>query len=346
MIVLGIETSCDETAAAVVKDNKEIKSNIIRSQLEEHRIYGGVVPEIAARSHVENINHIIKCAMNKANVNFKELSAIAATGGPGLIGGLIVGVMTAKAISLVHNIPFIAVNHLVGHALSIRLTNNMDFPYLLLLTSGGHCQLTIVFSPIKYKILGETIDDAIGEAFDKVAKILKLPYPGGPSLEKAAKTGNPERFNFPRPLINQKNNCNFSFSGLKTAVLHTVQNLDNLNKQDISDISSSFQAAIADVLIEKSNIALSKSLKENVIIKDIVLAGGVASNQYLRQKLNSFAKSKNINLCTPPTLLCTDNAAMIAWAGVECIKLGISSSFNFTPKPRWSLNTESLKCSE
>ncbi|MDH3738239.1 MAG: tRNA (adenosine(37)-N6)-threonylcarbamoyltransferase complex transferase subunit TsaD, partial [Alphaproteobacteria bacterium] len=262
MIVLGIETSCDETAAAVVADDRSILSNVVLSQLDEHRPYGGVVPEIAARAHLDYLDGIIRQALDEAGVGFDTLDGIAATGGPGLIGGVMVGVMTAKAIAAVHNLPFLAVNHLEGHALTARLTDTVDFPYLLLLVSGGHCQLLAVEGVGNYVRMGGTIDDAIGEAFDKTAKLLGLGYPGGPAVEAAAAAGDATRFALPRPLSGRPG-CDFSFSGLKTAVRHAATSLpdETLSPGDAADLAASFQAAVGDVLVDRCTNALNEYTK-------------------------------------------------------------------------------------
>ena len=339
MIVLGIETSCDETAAAVVADDRTIMSNVVLSQLEEHRPYGGVVPEIAARAHLDHLDGIIAQAMEEAEVGFEALDGVAATSGPGLIGGVMVGVMTAKAIAAVHGLPFLAVNHLEGHALSARLTDAPDFPYLLLLVSGGHCQLLIVEDVGAYVRLGGTIDDAIGEAFDKTAKLLGLGYPGGPAVEAAAVAGDPKRFALPRPLAGRPG-CDFSFSGLKTAVRHAAARLpsDALSSSDAADLAASFQAAVGDVLVERCNNALDAFVQAHAGVAPVlVVAGGVAANQHLRMRLGQLCERRQTLLIAPPPELCTDNAAMIAWAGIEHLRRGAVDGFDFAPRPRWPL---------
>ena len=348
MLILGIETSCDETAAAVLNDDKRILSNIILSQIDEHQPYGGVVPEIAARSHLDHIDMIIKQAMDKANINFSQLDAVAVTAGPGLIGGVIVGLMSAKAIALAHDLPLIAINHLEGHALSAKITEDIEFPYLLLLVSGGHCQLLAVEAVGKYILYGETKDDAIGEAFDKSAKILGIAYPGGPNLEIIAKSGDPERFSLPRPMKG-RNNCDFSFSGLKTAlriasekISQNALNADlplKLSKQDQADLAAGFQAAAADVLYDRCSRAIKRFQAEYGADKAMVIGGGVAANQYIRHKLNGLCVDKNMQFIAPPISLCTDNAAMIAWAGIERFKLGIFDDLAAPARPRWSLES-------
>lgn len=345
MIVLGIETSCDETAAAVVSGGGEILAQSVLSQLDEHRPYGGVVPELAARSHLQHIDRLVSQTMKQAAVGFDQLDGVAATGGPGLIGGVIVGVMTAKAIATACNLPFMAINHLEGHALSARLSapDDVDFPYLLLLVSGGHCQLLSVEGPGRYRRLGTTIDDALGEAFDKTAKLLGLGYPGGPAVEAAAKDGTAERFSLPRPMKGRAG-CDFSFSGLKTAVRHAAMKLPEgpLQKDDVADLCAGFQAAAGDVLAERTGHALDAFLEDHPGGRTLVIAGGVAANLALRQRMQQLADQRAINLVTPPLDLCTDNAAMIAWAAIERIKvLGLEAArdpLDFRPRPRWPLD--------
>ena len=349
MIILGIETSCDETAAAVVTDERKILSNEVLSQIEEHKPYGGVVPEIAARAHLNNIDSIVSRAMKTANVEFSQLDAVCATGGPGLIGGLLVGVMTAKAIAAVFNIPFIGINHLEGHALTVRLTGDeagkeVKFPYLLLLVSGGHCQLLIVKGPGHYKRLGTTIDDALGEAFDKTAKMMGLGYPGGPMVEKYALNGDKIRFDLPRPLKGRAG-CDFSFSGLKTKVRQTVENLPKgpINDQDKSDICASFQNAAGDVLIDRCESAIDTFLSTYPNSTHLVVSGGVAANQFIRGRLKALCNTRGLSFAAPPLALCTDNAAMIAWAGIERFKEGDVDDLTFRPRPRWPLDPDAPK---
>lgn len=339
MIVLGIETSCDETAAAVVASDRRILSDLVLSQLEEHRPYGGVVPEVAARAHLQHLDALIARAMREAGVGWRELSGVAATGGPGLIGGVIVGVMTAKAIAAVHDLPFLAVNHLEGHALSARLVDASEFPYLLLLVSGGHCQLLIVEGVARYRRLGTTMDDALGEAFDKVAKMLGLGYPGGPAVERAARAGDPRRFTLPRPMLGRPG-CHFSFSGLKTAVKQTVDRLgaEAHEQQTIADLCASFQAAAAETLVDRSRNALAEFRRLHPEGSMLVIAGGVAANAYLRARLERLAEAEGARLVAPPQRLCTDNAAMIAWAGIERLRLGLTDGLDFAPRPRWPLD--------
>jgi N6-L-threonylcarbamoyladenine synthase len=339
MIVLGIETSCDETAAAVVDDGRAIRANLVLSQLGEHAPHGGVVPEIAARAHLEHLDELIARAMREANAGFADLAGVAATGGPGLIGGVIVGVMTAKAIASARKIPFLAVNHLEAHALTARLVADLPFPYLLLLVSGGHCQLASVEAVGKYRRYGTTADDAAGEAFDKVAKLLGLSYPGGPKVERAAERGDPRRFALPRPMKGRRG-CDFSFSGLKTAVRHAVASLpDPLPAQDRDDMAASFQEAVAEVMEDRARRAMERFADEHpgVAAPALVVSGGVAANRRLREVLTRAAEKRGFGFLAPPPALCTDNAAMIAWAGIERLRLGRADGLDFAPRPRWPL---------
>jgi N6-L-threonylcarbamoyladenine synthase len=341
MIVLGIETSCDETAAAVVDGSRRIRSDLVLSQLDDHRPYGGVVPEVAARAHLRYLDGLIARAMREAGVTWRQLSGVAVTGGPGLIGGVIVGVMTAKAIAAVHDLPFLAVNHLEGHALSPRLVSQTGFPYLLLLVSGGHCQLLAVEGVACYRRLGTTVDDALGEAFDKVAKMLNLGYPGGPAVERAARQGDPCRFALPRPMLGRPG-CHFSFSGLKTAVKQMVDKLGEEAREEraIADLCASFQAAAADALADRSRNALAEFRRLHPQGSTLVIAGGVAANTYLRARMESLAEAEDVRLVAPPPRLCTDNAAMIAWAGIERLRLGLVDALDFAPRPRWPLDPD------
>lgn len=335
--VLGIETSCDETAAAIVDEEKNILAQEIYSQLKEHEDYGGVVPEIASRAHMEALERVIKSVMKQAGIEkFEELDAIAVTAGPGLIGGVIVGVMTAKAISSVAKIPIIAVNHLEGHALTVRLTDHVEFPFLLLLLSGGHCQILLAEGVGQYQRLGGTLDDALGEAFDKVAKMLGLGYPGGPAVEKLAKLGDPKRFDLPRPLKGREG-CDFSFSGLKTAVRRHIEQHDQFTEQDKADLCASFQSAVAEILIDRLNHARAMLKEKGTTVKDFILSGGVAANQYIGGQLNQWSQAQHMRFICPPIALCTDNAAMIAWTGIERMRLGQISDILFEPKARWPL---------
>lgn len=336
-IVLGIESSCDETACALVTEDKEILASVVWSQYDEHRRFGGVVPEIAARAHLEKCDILVQEALTKAGKSFQDLSAVAVAGGPGLIGGVLVGVMTAKAIALCHNLPFIAVNHLEGHALTVRLSHPVQFPYLLLLTSGGHCQVLIVKGVGQYEKLGGTIDDSAGEAFDKVAKMLDIGYPGGPNLEKRAKEGNPKAYDFPVPMRGRAG-CDFSFSGLKTAVRVAIEKNAPLSEQNKSDMCASFQNAVVKQMEDrlKNAIAVFKERYPNA--HDLVVAGGVAANGAVRGMLQNLAEKNDLVFSAPPVGLCTDNGVMIAWAGMERFKAGLTDSFDFRARPRWPLD--------
>lgn len=341
MIVLGIETSCDETAAAVVEDAAEparrIRANVVLSQLDEHAPHGGVVPEIAARAHLQHLDGLVARAMREAGIGFGDLDGVAATGGPGLIGGVIVGVMTAKAIAAAVGKPFLAINHLEAHALTARLTDDLPFPHLLLLVSGGHCQLVAVEGVGRYRRYGTTVDDAVGEAFDKVAKLIGLPYPGGPAVEAAARSGDPRRFAFPRPMKGRPG-ADFSFSGLKTAVRHQVAALpDPLPQRDRDDVAASFQQAVAEVLADRARHAMARFTAEHGAAATLVVAGGVAANRHLRAVLTDAARREGFGFTAPPPALCTDNAAMIAWTGIERLRLGLVDTLDFAPRPRWPL---------
>lgn len=335
-IVLGIESSCDETACALVNENKEILSSVVWSQYDEHRRFGGVVPEIAARAHLEKCDFLVKEALQKANKEFKDLSAVAVAGGPGLIGGVLVGVMTGKAISLCRNIPFIAVNHLEGHALTVRLSHPVKFPYLLLLTSGGHCQVLVVEGVGKYKKLGTTVDDSAGEAFDKVAKMLDVGYPGGPNLEKWAREGNEKAFHFPISMKG-RNGCDFSFSGLKTAVRVCIEKLPVLTDQHKKDICASFQYAVVKQMEDRLKYAIDIFKSNYPEANDLVVAGGVAANQSVRAMIQNLAQSYQLIFSAPPINLCTDNGVMIAWAGMERFLLNKVDTLDFKARPRWPL---------
>jgi len=339
MLVLGIETTCDETAAAVVSRDQdgrgEILSNVVLSQT-EHETYGGVVPEIAARAHVEALDIIITRAMIDANLSFNSLDGIAAAAGPGLIGGVIVGLTTAKAIALVRAKPLIAVNHLEAHALTARLTDATPFPYCLFLASGGHTQIVAVRGVGDYLRLGTTVDDAIGEAFDKTAKLLGLGYPGGPEVEKAAQRGDPQKFALPRPMLG-RNDADFSLSGLKTAVRLEAEKIAPLSEQDICDLCASFQQAVVDVVRDRLRAGLRLFRERCGAPTALVAAGGVAANQALRAMLERIAVQAGTELVVPPARLCTDNGAMIAWAGAERLALGLTDPLEFAPRARWPL---------
>ena len=344
LTILGIETSCDETAAAVVRGQipgpGEILSNIVFSQTEAHAPYGGVVPEIASRAHLEILDDIIQRALDQARITMADLDGIAATAGPGLIGGVMVGLTTAKALALGAGKPLIAINHLMGHALTARLTHGVAFPYLLLLVSGGHCQLLGVGGADDFRLYGGTIDDAVGEAFDKTAKMLGLPYPGGPAVEQAAKTGNPRAYDLPRPLLNRRDEAkaDFSFSGLKTAVRQLAQ--DDVR---IEDVSASFQAAVIDILCDRSRIAMAMFRRDFPGANSFVLAGGVAANQAIGTALARLCKEEGFITRIPPPRLCTDNAAMIAWAGVEQLTNNAAGdALSVSPRARWPLANGSI----
>jgi N6-L-threonylcarbamoyladenine synthase len=336
MIVLGIETSCDETASAIVSSNHEILSESIYSQIETHKEYLGVVPELAARSHIDHCDKVIKDTIDKANISIKDIDAIAATAGPGLLGGLLVGLTTAKSISLALKKPFVAINHLDGHALTPRLSHKLKFPYLLLLISGGHTMFLSVEGPGKYLVLGQSIDDAMGEAFDKTGRLLGLGYPGGPEIEKLSINGDIERFKFPQPLKG-RNNCDFSFSGLKTSVRQTAEKLSPLSNKDKADIAASFQFTICEIIEERLKKAIDIFSNYHPNANNMAIAGGVASNSKIRETLKKMTKENNFKLFTPPPSLCTDNGAMIAWAGIEHRLLGRITDYSFDVKARWPL---------
>ena len=332
MKILGIETSCDDTGVAIVTDKKKILSNIVFSQIKEHAPYKGVVPEIASRSHMKALDIALKNALEEADTSLEEVDAIAATAGPGLIGGVIVGTMFGKSLAYGLNKPYVAINHLEGHLLSPRITNDLEFPYLMLLVSGGHTQFVAALGLGEYKVLGSTMDDAVGEAFDKTGKMLGLEYPAGPLIEKMAKGGDPHRFELPMPLRGRKD-PDFSFSGLKTAVSGLIV---NSAKKDMNDICASFQYVVGEILKERTSKALDV-FAEISDSKNFAMAGGVGANQYLRAQLESALSEKGFKLYTPPMNLCTDNGAMIAWAGLERFKSGIINNQNFAPKAVWGL---------
>lgn len=337
--VLGIETSCDETAASVVTEDRRIRSNIVFSQTQAHLPYGGVVPEIAARAHIDHLEPVIAAAMAEAELSFADLDAVAVTAGPGLIGGVIVGVMMAKAIAAVHGKPLVAVNHLEGHALTARLVEEIAFPYLLLLVSGGHCQILAVEGVGRYRRLGGTLDDAMGEAFDKTAKMLGLAYPGGPAVEALAREGDASRFALPRPLLDRPG-CDFSFSGLKTAVRQVIAQWPagkTMTQQDKADLCASFQQAVAEVAQDRLRHAMRRFAAEYPFRHGVVLAGGVAANRFLRERLAATVGEAGYALYVPPPALCTDNGAMIAWAGLERFRLGMRDGLEVEPRARWPL---------
>lgn len=341
--ILGLETSCDETAAAIVTDAGEglarIRSSVVRTQL-NHAEYGGVVPEIAARAHAELLFPIVKQALDEAELSFENLSAIAATCGPGLMGGVLVGAMAAKTLAWINEKPFLAINHLEGHAQVARLADScITFPYLLLLVSGGHCQFLEVYGLGQYRLLGETLDDSAGEAFDKIARLIGLGYPGGPSIEKGAQEGDPSRFTVPLPLKG-KPGCNLSFSGLKTAyrlLIQDLQSQSSLLEQDVCDLAASIQRSIAEVLVDRARHAFqaaSEAVKAN---RTFVVAGGVAANRLIRQRLEELCTEFGFAFFAPPASLCTDNAVMIAWVGLGYAECGIQHDLAFAPCPRWPL---------
>jgi N6-L-threonylcarbamoyladenine synthase len=345
MLVLGIETTCDETAAAVIERRADgsgrILSNVVRSQIEEHVPFGGVVPEIAARAHVDALDGIVATAMKESGIRFPQLSAVAAAAGPGLIGGVIVGLTTAKAIAMVHDTPLIAVNHLEAHALTPRLTCALAFPYCLFLASGGHTQIVAVLGVGEYVRLGTTVDDAMGEAFDKVAKMLGLPYPGGPQVERAALGGDPKRFAFPRPMLGRAD-ANFSLSGLKTAVRNEASRLGALEPQDISDLCAGFQAAVLESTADRLSVGLRLFHEQFGPPHALVAAGGVAANQAIRGALQDVAAKAETALMIPPPALCTDNGAMIAWAGAERLALNMIDTMEAPPRARWRLDENAV----
>lgn len=349
MNILGIETSCDETAVAVVTDDRKILSNLVLSQLKEHEEFGGVVPEIAARSHMAHLDRLVKSAMEEAGLDFGELDGVAATCGPGLIGGVMVGMMTGKAIAAAHDLPFIAVNHLEAHALTPRLTDTLDFPYLLLLVSGGHSQILVVEDVGQYYLLGTTLDDAAGECFDKSAKLMGLPYPGGPYMEKFASEcmdtkAACERFDLPRPMKGRKG-CDFSFSGLKTAVRVYVDKLPEgaLQREDIVALAYSFQQSVTDVMTDRCENAIHYFLThqgKNATSPTLVVSGGVAANATIRAGLKNLAERHRMNFIAPPVPLCSDNGAMIAWTGIERLRRDMTDSLDIAARPRWPLDPE------
>lgn len=344
--MLGIETSCDETAVAIVRDDKTIMANLVLSQLEEHKAFGGVVPEIAARAHMDHLDTLISGALQDAKITFSDLDGVAATCGPGLIGGVMVGMMAGKAIAASRNLPFIAVNHLEAHALTPRLTNDLKFPYLLLLVSGGHTQLLVAQDVGQYKRLGSTIDDALGECFDKAAKLMGLPHPGGPNVEKAAANCTDtqaalKRFPLPVPMKGRAG-CDFSFSGLKTAVRNHVENLPQgqLSYEDVCALCYAFQETAALAVVDRCTNAI-KSFKETYPDGSaLVVSGGVAANKRIRNALKDLAYSSSLEFVAPPLELCSDNGAMIAWTGIERLKRNMIDPLDVPAKPRWPLDPD------
>lgn len=346
--ILGLESSCDDTAAAVVRltngGSPEILSSVVAGQTELHESFGGIVPEIAARAHAEKLDHCVEAALKEASIPLSGTDAIAVTAGPGLIGGLLAGMMCAKGMAAATGIPLVGVNHLSGHALTPRLTDRLEFPYLMLLVSGGHCQFLIVHGVEDYTRLGGTIDDAPGEAFDKTAKLLGLAQPGGPSVENAAASGDGGRFVFPRPLLGRPG-CDMSFSGLKTALLRTrdrlVKERGGITQSDRADLCAGFQAAVTDVLEEKSRRAVAVYSECHPSAPAFAVAGGVAANRTIRIALEKVAVDTGVRFIAPPVHLCTDNAAMIAWAGLERFRLGLVDDMTLAARPRWPLDRRS-----
>jgi N6-L-threonylcarbamoyladenine synthase len=347
LTVLGIETSCDETAVAVVVDRPRplIRANLIHSQLEEHAPYGGVVPEIAARAHLDHIAGLVRRALAEADMRVDQLDGVAAAAGPGLIGGLIVGSTAAKGIAWAATKPFIAVNHLEAHALAVRLSEDVGFPYLLLLVSGGHTQLLVCAGIGRYHQLGASRDDAAGEAFDKTAKLLGLDYPGGPAIERAASHGDPGRFALPRPLKGREG-CDFSFSGLKTAVRQIIADRGPFGPQETADLAAAVELAICDSLIDRAGNAVRWFRRHHPLGTSLVAAGGVAANLLLRNRLAALAASADLLFVAPPVALCTDNGAMIAWAGLERLRLGLVNGLDAPVHPRWPLDSAATLRSE
>lgn len=336
MFILGIESSCDETAVAIINEQGQIYSHLVRSQVKEHLNYGGVVPEIAARSHINYIDKLLNEAISSSSLNLNSINAIGATSGPGLIGGVIVGCMIAKAMSMILNKPFIAVNHLEAHLLVPRISSELKFPFLTLLVSGGHTLLVYAKSLGQYQLLGSSIDDAVGEAFDKVAKLLDLDYPGGPQIEKLARAGDNSRFKFPKPLCSE-GNLNFSLSGLKTAVLRETEKLQTLSAKDKEDISASFQLTVASIICYKIEQAFIFAENNHLLFNDFVLTGGVAANNYIRSQVEDLCMKYGKNFISPPLNLCTDNGVMVAWAAMEKFKAGIRDGLDFSPRSKWPL---------
>jgi N6-L-threonylcarbamoyladenine synthase len=345
LTLLGLESSCDDTAAAIVRDGPagvQVLSSIVEGQTNLHADFGGVVPEIAARAHAERLDHCVEAALAEAGLRLADLDGIAVTAGPGLIGGVLSGVMCAKGLAMATGLPLIGVNHLAGHALTPRLTDGLAYPYLLLLVSGGHCQFLIVDGADAFRRIGGTIDDAPGEAFDKTARLLGLPQPGGPAVERLAATGAPGRFPLPRPLIDRPG-CDMSFSGLKTALLRArdgvVAEHGGLPSQERADLAAAFQLAVTDILIEKSRRALAVYLAEAPVEPAFAVAGGVAANAAIRAGLEALCTTTGTRFVAPPLRLCTDNAAMIAYAGIERLRMGLTDDMTLSARPRWPLDS-------
>lgn len=351
MKILGIESSCDETAVAVIDGSApvggRILSSLVLSQLEEHRVFGGVVPEVAARAHIDHLHRLIEGALSDAGASFDELDGVAATSGPGLIGGVMIGMIAGKAIAAAKDLPFIAVNHLEGHALTPRLTDDVSFPYLLLLVSGGHTQILVAEGVGQYKRWGTTLDDAAGECFDKSAKLMGLPYPGGPEIQAIAKeckdgAAAKARFALPKPMKGRKE-LDFSFSGLKTAVRLAVQALPegDLTRIDIADLAYAFQETVADVIADRCGRAIDRfKVEYSGVAPVLVVSGGVAANVAIRARLDELCTAQDIRAYAPPVALCGDNAAMIAWAGYERLKAGMVDGLDFAARPRWPLDPD------
>lgn len=337
-MIFAIETSCDETSTSIIDLKGKILSHIVKKQ-PVHKDYGGVVPELASRAHLEILQNIIPKTYKEAGIKISSTKAFCATCGPGLIGGLIIGSTIAKSMAIASKKPFYPINHLEGHALSVQINHKINFPYLLLLITGGHTQIYIVKNVNNYILLGSTIDDSVGEAFDKVAKMLGMPYPGGKHIEKKALLGE-DIFKLPRPLINSKD-LNFSFSGLKTATKIEIDKLIKINKKNINNICASFQKAVIDILLSKTQMSIDYSIRKKLNINNVVTAGGVAANKAINKSLSVLCKKNNLELLSPPIDLCGDNAAMIGWACLQRYNLGLKGNINFKPRSRWNL--EELK---
>ncbi len=335
-MIFAIETSCDETSTAIVDFKGKILSHIVTNQ-EEHRKFGGVVPELASRAHLQILQNIIPKTIKNAGLSKESINIFCATCGPGLIGGLLVGSTVAKAMAVASNKPFYPINHLEGHALSVQINDKVSFPFLLLLISGGHTQFYLVNNIGSYKLLGSTIDDSVGECFDKVAKMINMPYPGGKYIESKSKNGNKNKFNFPKPLL-KKNNLDFSFSGLKTAVKLEVNKSKKINNKFKEDLSASFQETVTNILTIKMKFAIQHCKRNYPKVKNVVVAGGVAANNSIRLSLKELCEENKLNIYYPPVSLCGDNAAMIGWACLQRFKIGYKGNINFRPRPRWSLN--------